>query len=449
MIPITARQIALAVKGELSAEGNREITGVFTDSREWRPNSLFAAIPGEKTDGHIFVPDMIEKGCICLVSNPDYFTPGTILVENTKQALYDLAKYYRDEVIPNVKVIAITGSVGKTTVKDMTGLVIRSKYNTYVTPGNKNSLVGVPLSVLSIEKEHTHAVLEIGMSEKGEIDRLSRLVKPSLAIITVIGTAHLQAFGSRENLRQEKFSIINGMDGSYPNTLILDGDSEKHIQNDKCQTLFCGISDESSDFTATDIKCRDGKTAYTAVWQGNSCEVIIPAEGGHNVKNSLYAFAAGVLFNIPPTEGAKALLGFSPTGDRQRIYTKDGITVIADCYNASPESMKAAFEVLKSKQGRKIAVLGDMLELGENEKQFHIDNAVNASDAADIIIFIGNFASLCKHALSLRKNVYSFELEKKPQASELLKSLIKPGDVVLFKGSRRIQLDDIIKETAL
>lgn len=452
MIPTTSGRIAQAVSGTLKGSAEREVTSVFTDSREYREKGLFVAIKGDKVDGHSFVKEMLSKGCICLVSNEYYFTDGTILVKDTKRAVYNLADFYRNELIPDVKITAVTGSVGKTTVKDMTGLAVSARYNTYITSGNKNSLIGVPLSVLSIDTTHTHAVLEVGMSEKGEIKRLSDLIKPCLSIITNIGSSHLQAMGSRKNLRKEKLDIISGMRGDTPDGVILDGDSEYEFSLKgtlKCRTIYCGTDNKDCDFRAENILAADGKTSYDAVWENNRQKIVIPAEGRHNVKNSLYAFAAGILFGVSPDEASKALQKFTPTGDRQRIYVKDGITVIADCYNASPESMKAAFEVLGSKAGRKIAVLGDMLELGEKEREFHTENALSASRKADIIIFVGSFARLCKEALPGRENIYAFETEEKPKAAKLLKSLLKAGDTVLFKGSRRIQIDDIIKETAL
>ncbi|MDD4125865.1 MAG: UDP-N-acetylmuramoyl-tripeptide--D-alanyl-D-alanine ligase, partial [Eubacteriales bacterium] len=472
MIPITVRAAVKAANGEYKGNPEKIITGVFTDSRRWEENGLFAAIPGENTDGHLFVGELVSKGCVCLVSKEEYFIPGTVFVKNTKRAVYDIAAYYRNEIIPAVKVIAITGSVGKTTVKDMTGLVLNAQYNTYVTKGNSNSLLGVPVSVMSVNKEDEYAVLELGMSERGEIAALSKLVKPSVSIITNIGSSHLEALDSRENLIKEKFDILSGMEKQSGNVnvnvnanvnpnvnanadfnvVILDGDSEyEYSLKNKLynKTVYCGITNGDSDFRAENIQAFDGKTVFDAVWGNSRQRVVLPAEGLHNVKNSLYAFAAGILCKTEPGKAAEALERFSPTGDRQRIYIKNGITVIADCYNASPESMKAAFAVLGSKPGRKIAVLGDMLELGDLENRFHADNALLAAETADIIIFVGSFASLCKSALRDRENVYAFDTENKHEAAALLGSLLKPGDIILFKGSRRIHIDDIIKEAAL
>ncbi len=456
MIKLTAREAASATRGEINCDPNTIITNVFTDNRRAVKGGLFAAIPGEHTDGHMFVAELTAAGYICLVSKKEYFIPGTILVENTKKAVYDLAVYYRNEKVGAVKTIAITGSVGKTTVKDMTGLVLSSRYNTFVTEGNSNSLLGVPISVMSVNTDHEYAVLELGMSERGEISALSRLVKPSLSIITNIGSSHLEALGSRENIRKEKFDILSGEEKG--NAVILDGDAEyefsqKNSLNHK--TVYCGITNKDSDFTAENIEATNGATAYDAVWGDKrrsrlACQkIVIPAEGLHNVKNSLYAFAAGILCGVSPESAAASLARFIPTGDRQRIYEKGGITVIADCYNASPESMKAALGVLSTKSGRKIAVLGDMLELGEDEKRFHADNARLAASSADILIFYGNFAALCKSALPDEKAAYAFGFGEKAKAVSLLNSLLQPGDVVLFKGSRRMKIDEIIKEATL
>jgi UDP-N-acetylmuramoyl-tripeptide--D-alanyl-D-alanine ligase len=443
------KEAAEAAGGRLYGDPDKVITGVFTDSRQAFENGLFAAIPGEKTDGHIFVGELAAKGYLCLVSDEKYFVPSTILVKNTKQAVYDIAMYYRNEKISGTKVIAVTGSVGKTTVKDMTGLVLSSGYKTFATKGNSNSLLGVPVSVMSVEADDEYAVLELGMSSRGEIEKLSKLVKPFLSVITMIGSSHLEALGSRENIRKEKFDILAGE--KKGNAVLLDGDSEYEYSlknNLEYRPVYCGTVNPECDFKAENIVFTDGMTVFDAVWEGGRQRMTLPTEGLHNVKNSLYAFAAGVMNGVPPEKASSALARFAPTGDRQRIYNKNGVTIIADCYNASPESMKASLGVLASKNGRKIAVLGDMLELGVDEKRFHTENARFASEAADILIFVGNFSALCKEAAGA-KEAYSFAMDEKKQVTVLLKSILKPGDIVLFKGSRRIRLDDIIKEADL
>ncbi|NCA68269.1 MAG: hypothetical protein EOM87_09440, partial [Clostridia bacterium] len=279
---------------------------------------------------------------------------------------------------------------------------------------------------------------------------LSSLVKPSLSIITSIGSSHLESLGSYDNIRKEKLDILTGEDKG--NIIILDGDSEYEysLKNRlEHKTIYCGTVNNECDFKAENIQALCFNTIYDAVWNNFRQRIVLPAEGLHNVKNSLCAFAAGILCGIRPENAASAIARFTPTGDRQRIYTTNNITVIADCYNASPESMKAAFGVLASKNGRKIAVLGDMLELGKDEKRFHTENARLAAQTADILIFIGSFANLCKDTLPDKKEVYAYNTDDKKNAAALLISIMKPGDIILFKGSRRIHIDDIIKEAAL
>ncbi|MFA6730337.1 MAG: UDP-N-acetylmuramoyl-tripeptide--D-alanyl-D-alanine ligase [Eubacteriales bacterium] len=454
MIPILLEEVAAAAGGKLYGDGKSLVQSVFTDSREAVSGGLFIALPGERTDGHLFVSEMSSLGCHCLVSDKNYVTGNCVLVSDTKKALYSLAEYYRREKIPSVKVIAITGSAGKTTVKDMTSLVYGAAFKTASTKGNANSLVGAPITVLSVGGGETHAVLELGMSCRGEIKSLSLLVKPFLSVITLMGSSHLMALGSKEEIRKEKLDILSGQDGGY---VILDGDSEYEFSlkgklNQK--TIYCGLTNKESDFFANNIQYSPGKTTFTANRRGgsNQNQITIFTEGEHNVKNALYAFAAGVMGGVEPNDAAGALGLFTTQGDRLRIYRpgyKRKVTVIADCYNASPESMKAALKVLSTKTGRKIAVLGDMLELGEDEVDFHTENARIARETADILIFVGDFAKTCRDFLPKDPNIFAFGFSEKHRAAKLLCDIINDGDIVLFKGSRRIGLDEIIKEAGL
>lgn len=444
---LTLDEITFAVNGKLNGDGHKTISTVVVDSRNANESSIYIAQIGERVDGHIFVPELAAKGIPCVVSKKEYAVENTILTDNTKQAVYDIAKYYRINRIPDVKVIAVTGSVGKTTVKNMAGLVFSSQYKTYITKGNSNSLIGVPLSVLGIEPDDEYAVLEVGMSERGEISKLSDLVKPYLSIITVIGSSHLEALGSRDNIRKEKFDILQGE--SECGSIILGGDSdEEYDMRNKIRqkAIYCGEG-ERNDFVISDTCLSVGKTQFYVNLGGNKYRLSVPYEGKHAALDATYAFAAGHMCGVTYENAEMALKKFVPYGDRQHIYEKDGVTVIADCYNASPESMKAVFSVMKTRNGRKIAVLGDMLELGSDSEEIHIENAVLASQTADVLIFVGDYAAKCKSSVS--GEAYAYGIDEKSLVSEKLKKILKFGDILLFKGSRRISLDDIIEEVGL
>ena len=446
---LNIKEAACAVNGEYRGSGNITVTGMFTDSREAFEGGIFFALKGERVDGHSFVNELNAKGYPCVVSEEEYFTNENILVKDVERALGDLAKWWREKYVPETKIVAVTGSVGKTTTKDMIGLVLSSEFNTFVPQGNRNSTIGLPMSVAKLVPSHEFAVFELGSSGMGEISYLSKLVNPYLSVITCVGSSHLEFFGTRDNIRKEKFSILDGeREGGV---IVLDGDSDEEYAMRrsirKYKYIFCGFH-ERSDFRITDISRYAGMTEYTVNDSRRDYYIKIYAEGDHLIKDSLYAFVAGLLCGVEPALAANALEGYRPYGDRQRIYQKDGVTVIADCYNASPESMRAAFGVLASREGRRIAVLGDMLELGPDSPAIHAKNAADAAEAADVLVFVGSFASVCAGACA-DKETYCFAENEKSAAAEKIKELIRPGDVILFKGSRRIGLDEIIKEAEL
>lgn len=443
---ITLEEAARAAHGKYKGDGKAVVKGLFTDSRTPCGDGLYSALIGERVDGHKFVPELNAKGYHCIVSEEEYFNENNILVENTEKALCEIAGYWKEKALYDLKVIAVTGSVGKTTTKDLCGLVFASEHKTFVSGGNRNSVIGSPMLVCSIEKdEYEYAVLEMGMSLRGEISRLSNMARPYLSVITCVGTSHMEYLGSRENIRAEKFDITVGeRDDGY---LVTDGDSDaEYAMRDKVKqkVMFCGFS-ERCDFRAENVDFDGRNTNYDIVYPSGRISVSLPAEGLHTVKDSLYAFAAGVLCGISPENAAKAFENFVPTGNRQRIYEKNGVTVIADCYNAAPESMKASLSVLASKAGRKIAVLGDMLELGDNTLNYHEEVASCAADIADVVLFVGeNWEKKQRKCVSRY-----FSIEEKSQAASFIKSIVQNGDVMLFKGSNRIGLDETIKEAGL
>lgn len=450
MIPFKLSEAAAAVGGRVHPESSELIINrLFVDSRESDGESgLFFAIRGERIDGHSFVPSVVSKGNAAFVDREEAFTKNTVLVDDVKDAIYRLGDWYRRTKCPDVKAVCVTGSVGKTTTKDMTGIVFSECAKTYVTGGNKNSLIGLPLSVMSIDHGTEYAVLELGMSARGEIGKLSLLARPYLSMITTIGSSHMEALGSIENIKNEKFDILKGE--SANGKIVLNADNElERAEGLKLgdRAVFCSVERSDAHFFAENIEERPQGIAFSIVYSGGREDIQLSVAGKHNVSDALLAFAAGVCCGFDPGRCAAALEEFAPAGNRQRKYETNGITVFADCYNASPESMTAALDVLKSSAGRRIAVLGDMMELGTDSDALHRKVAESAAKAADVLIFVGDMAQV--YADAAGGVSYTFGIDEKSAAAKLLKEILKQGDAVLFKASNRLHLEDIIKEAGL
>lgn len=443
---LTLGQIAQAVKGTLNSKTDpqRPIKGYFTDSRQVIPGGMFVAIKGEKVDGHIFVRDLLSKGCCALLEDETYHFDNTVLVESTSKALLDLGEYYRQTFLSSTKIIAITGSVGKTTTKDMVAKSLGGQYKTAKTQGNRNSQIGVPLTILETPVDTEILVLEAGMSEAGEMTRLSKVSAPDLAVITNIGHSHISTLKTRENIRDQKTAITDYL--KTDGIVILNGDepllSRIHTPNN---TFYCSISDKSMDCFAKNIIQGQESTSFTAVVLGKEVSITLPTVGLHNVQNSLFALMVAELLGADLVLSAKGLREYEPTGHRQKIYKKDGYTIIADCYNAAPESMKRALEVLGNRQGRKIAVLGDMLELGELSDDLHkeIGKKVLANHI-QILITVGQQAKLIASVAKEGCETYSFAAGEFEEISSFLQGILKPEDNILLKASNGMGLFNLL-----
>lgn len=446
----TLNEIAQLCGGQLhpDSDKNRVFTRVDSDSRKINdPQTLFAALRGDNFDGHTFVAELCVQGG-AIVDDKRYFCPNSILTDSVKNALYRLALVHRSRYLPALKVLAVTGSVGKTTVKNMAALVMGARYKTYKSAGNRNSLTGLPMEVLNIPADTEWAVLEAGMSDPGEIAEISRLIKPNAAIITNIGHSHILAFGSREAICTEKLSVTAGMKKS----LIIAPDEPliKNRASDIDEVIFCGNGCEAY---AEDIKQIGGETDFTACYGGEKARVALPAVGIHNVNNALLCFAAGVRLGVAADRAANALGAFVAEGNRQSIRQTGGVKVIADCYNASPESMAAALSVLGESGGKRIAVLGDMLELGDHSEMLHRLVGERAAKNADVIICVGSeavyTAEAAKHAGFDENALFVYPSDKYIDAAEKLMSLIENGDTVLFKASNRTNIKKVMEVSGL
>ncbi len=445
MNSLSLSRIAEWCGGALSGD-DTVIDNISIDSREIKENTLFVAIKGERFDAHDFVSDVQKNGAAAVMCHKKVeCSIPVIYVEDTSKVFLLLAKNYRRS-IEGLKVIGLTGSVGKTTTKEMTYAVVSSKYRTIKTQGNLNNEIGMPKTLFTLDDSTEAAVIEMGMSNFGEISRLSGACLPDIGIITNIGVSHIEYLGSRDGILKAKLEILDGM--KKGSTLILNGDNDKlqTVKRDDYNIVFFGIDNEKADIRAKKIEEKNGCTEFTVCWSGGSQRVIIPTVGIHNVYDALAAFSVGLELLIEPQKIAEALSGYEPSGMRQRIKSVNGITVIEDCYNASPDSQRAALNVLSSvRADRKIAVLGDMLELGEYSDKAHREVGEYAAEKnINLLLCYGNEAkNIADSAKSKGVNVKHFT-DKSALFTELLKEL-KSGDAVLFKASRGMKLEEVIE----
>lgn len=426
-----------------------EITEISTDTRNLPKGCLFLAIKGDRFDGHEFIDKAIEAGAAAAVSEYQVGNCPCIVTDNTRLALLKIAKYYRKKFSPIL--VGVTGSVGKTTTKEMISLVLSEKYNTLKTQGNLNNEIGLPKTLFNLTSEHKAAVIEMGMNHFGEIERLTDTARPTMAVITNIGFSHVENLGSQEGILKAKLEILKGMSENAP--LITNGDDKflAPLKNSLDRPVYLyGTDNENCDFRAVNISENEGETAFDIVWKDGKISAVIPCVGVHNVMNAAAAFAVGILSGLTANEIISALRKYTPDGMRQNIVKKGDKTVIIDCYNASPDSMKASLGVLAGMKcdGRKIAVLGDMLELGEASEKLHrLVGEYVAQYRPDILYCYGNDASYIAAEASRGGVAGSFFHEgDKDFMAEKIKEKIQSGDVLLFKASRGMKLEELIEK---
>ncbi len=453
MMTLTLSEIALAVGGEVFGNSEKIVCGISTDSRKISPEEVFVALRGERFDGHDFISGLWGKCAAVITEEP---APGFdgVLVPDTLKALGALSAYWKRKVSPKFTV-GITGSVGKTTSKDMIASVLKEKYKTHLTEGNFNNHIGVPVTLIRIEKGTEAVVCEMGMNAKGEIEYLTGLVRPNLAVITNIGTSHIENLGSREGILEAKLEILSGMEKG--STLILDGD-EPLFRTEKIQKILSDYKvvyvgfDAGCDVYPMDIYKGADYLSFDVISEKEDFRVKVPAIGDHFIKNSLFAASVGLCCGLDSSAIQAGILGYSPSGLRQKIYEKDGVRVIADCYNASPESMDASLKVLGESKGRKIAVLGDMLELGDLAQTAHKKVGETAKAVGTDLLF--TYGKVSYHIMlgaleSGMEKENAFNSIDAQGLAKMLKETLKPGDTVLFKASRKMKLEEIIALSGL
>ena len=447
MKTLTLAEAARAVNGNIYGNtADVSFTGVYTDSRKPIKGGLFIALEGERFDGHDFIKNAEADGAAAVLcrKKADCSLP-VIYVDDTKKALLMLSSYYRD--LFSIPVVGLTGSVGKTTTKEMIALVLSARFHTVKTQGNLNNDIGMPLTLFTIDDTSEAAVIEMGMNHKGEISCLTAASKPDIGVITNVGVSHIENLGSRENILAAKLEILDGMKKGSP--LILNGDNDllSGVVNDDYDIIFFGIENEQCSVKAADICTAEEGMKCNILYEGKKYETLIPALGLHNVYNALAAFTVGVQLGISPEEAAAALRSYVPAGMRQKIVEKKGITFIEDCYNASPDSVKAGINTLMTmRAARTVAVLGDMLELGDYSETAHADCGRYAAEKGVNILFTyGKEASYIASAAAEGglDEVYSFTDEE--AITEKLTAVLRQGDAVLFKASRGMKLENIIQ----
>lgn len=463
MIKRTLKQVAKMAGGDLVQQEHAElmITGVSIDSRTVKPGNLFVPIVGEHFDGHEYALACAEAGAVATLWQRDHGDAPAgipaIIVDDTLLGLQRLASVYRDQL--SAHVIGITGSNGKTTTKDMVAAVLGSSYKVHKTEGNLNNHLGLPLTLLRMPEDTEYAVLEMGMSALGEIALLSRLAKPDLAVITNIGEAHLEQLGSREAIAAAKLEILAGL--SEDGLLVYQGDEP--LLEDRLQAIGSGEgaygerlpartirfgAAPANDLYPTALMMEEEGTRFTVNgWPTEPLQ--IPMWGRHNVVNATAAIAIGREHNVPWERIREGLAGLKPTGMRAEITrTDDGITIVNEAYNASPTAMRAALQLLAELSGfkRKIAVIGDMLALGQEEVSFHaeIGRGLEPNEIDFVMTFGRLAASAGQEAGQNYPTGHVLMFQEKEPLIEELRRLAAPGDVILVKGSRGMKMEDIV-----
>lgn len=448
---ISVKQIAEAVGGELlCGDETGLIQHISIDSRKIPEQALFVPLVGEKVDAHRFLKQAIQLGAAAVLTSEHTKAEDTsvpwIRVKDTKDALQQLGAYYRS--LHAIPLVGITGSVGKTTTREMIAFALSAGFSVYKTPGNSNSQVGVPITLSEITENDEIGVIELGMSEPGELSVIAKIAKPDMAVITNIGVTHIEQLGSRENIYKEKLSIQDGLKPGGTLLLNADDDMLKHTKaREGFRTVYYGTG-EQAEYQAVDIHLEQGYPVFRALHKtnGESAIVSLRVMGEHNVINAMAAIAVAGEYGISLKNAAKALGQFDGFQNRQQIHKKDGITIMDDAYNASPVSMKAAIKVLCSLEGkRKIAVLGDMKELGVNASAFHYEIGQFAAEQnVDFVVTCGELArQIAKGVLTAEKMIQVVSFQNNADVTRFLKGLLKEGDCVLLKGSNSMKLFEV------
>ncbi|NLG86607.1 MAG: UDP-N-acetylmuramoyl-tripeptide--D-alanyl-D-alanine ligase [Firmicutes bacterium] len=455
MQPLTVGEIAKVTGGQvISGDASTTVTGVSTDSRQLKPGYLFVALPGERVDGHVFVSPSLKGPAAAAVVSQDkaYICPpgkAIVRVASTGQALLQLAAWYRSKW--PVRTVAVTGSTGKTTAKDLTAQVLSCSYRTLKSPGNLNTEVGLPLTLFNLAPEHQVAVVELAMRGPGQIAALTQVARPEVGVITNVGVAHIELLGSQENIARAKGELLENLPSD--GLAVLNGDDplvRNQAVRSRSPVMFFGLG-PNVDFKATNIKAMGTKgLSFIVVGPSGREEIQLPLVGRFNVLNSLAAIAVGHYFGLTLPEMAAALSKVQPVAMRLNLIERsDGTLIIDDVYNANPVSMRGALETLADlAQGRRtVAVVGDMLELGEWGPEAHRQVGEQAAAlGVDCLIIGGSLAQqVAQGATDAGMDPSSiFTCCDAAQVAVVAQGQVQPGDVVLVKASRGMQFEQVV-----
>lgn len=430
----------------------KKISGVSTDSRKVRGGELFIALKGEHFDGHEFAADVFAKGAVAAIVDASFKADSLpakplLVVEDTIHAFGELA--HRHRMGFQIPVIAIGGSNGKTTTKDMVSAVLATSYNVLSTEGNMNNHIGVPQMLLRLQKEHDVAVIEIGTNHPGEIDYLCRVLAPTHGLITNIGREHLEFFKSVEGVAEEEAILFDRLKKQKKSVVFVNADDPivrskaKGMKHQVAYGIQANRVDVRGKMVAMDVAGRVS-LEYVSKKPSKTDVIRLGIPGEHNVMNALAAVVVGLAFKVPAKRIRKVLESFHPTANRMEVLNYEGVLIYDDTYNANPDSMISALRTLASAKvpGKKIAVLADMRELGESAKEEHARVGHEAAQLGiDYVLTYGDLAKSIHDAANVQ---YALHYEQKNMLAEYLNELIAPGDAVLVKGSRGMKMEDIV-----
>lgn len=433
----------------------REVDSITTDSRKAEPGSLFAAIKGERVDGHTFIPSVFEKGALCVLSEHELEgqNGNYILVDSTLEALKAIAQEYLEQL--KIPVVGITGSVGKTSTKEMIASILETKYRVLKTPGNFNNEIGLPLTIFRLKESDEVAVLEMGISDFGEMDRLAQIAKPDIGVITNIGLCHLENLGTRDGIRKAKTEMFAHI--KEGGSAVLNGDDDQLAKIMTVQgkpPVFYGKNPLNLEETPNMVYASNIENQGLEGMRGifhfgeESLKVQIPIPGEHNVMNALAGACVGRLLGLSLEEIQRGIANAKTISGRTNLIHANDTLIIDDCYNANPVSMKASIDVLAQQKGRTIAVLGDMGELGSEEKKLHYEvGAYAAEKKIDALFCTGELSKeLVKGVTENGSWSEVFYFDDKEALITALKEYRKSGDTILVKASHFMEFPEIVKE---
>ena len=445
MSKITLRQAARWCGGTVEEKyADVEFLGANNDTRVLQPGQLFIVLQGAR-DGHDFIPAAMEKGAAAVLCSRKVGDFPAIYVEDPRTALGDIAREELKRI--GAKVVAVTGSVGKSTTKEMIATVLESTFKVSKTPANHNNDIGMPMAILAMPEDTEVAVLEMGMNHFGEIAYLSHIARPDVAVIVNIGTMHMEFLGSQEGIRKAKMEIVEGM--SPNGMLLLNGDDVmlRNLNRQPAQRITYFGQSEGCDIRGYDIRQQEEMLCFRAEAGRLDIAVEMLLEGEHFVNDALAAVSVALKLAVPSERIGESLSKFRNIAGRQEILKTGGYTIIKDCYNAGPESMAAALNVLGNRPGRHVAVLGDMLELGDCSQAEHYKIGRIAAEKAELVFAYGPNAKRIINGTTTggMSASHARAYEDREALIRDLKRAAKPGDVMLFKGSRGMHMELVLE----